>query len=275
MLMHAGAWVHIPPAVADSVGQAASAGKGFQAVPAAQRVSRCQIEGDASWRALQCLTPDATQLADPGWSPTPWKPRGSRSPADSWQEAADMAKQGVIINMKLLTIEVISAPGDGHDRCPSCQQYQALTDANGCVKWHAIEFPHALSSQACWVCRVADPAKDPVVAIGCAVHHSQDAARQQGGGAGSAVPEGAHDGGDGGGGEDGDALEDAELADLANQAGGAPEIAKATGMSPGVVPTADEKVLKFSFCDSQGLTAVGAGSIQESIKQGNGISMKS
>lgn len=38
-------------------------------VEAQQRASNCGIEVEAGWRSLQCLTPDATQLADADWRP--------------------------------------------------------------------------------------------------------------------------------------------------------------------------------------------------------------
>jgi DNA polymerase delta subunit 1 len=37
--------------------------------PAGERVSQCDVEVITPWRSLQSLTPDATQLADPGWAP--------------------------------------------------------------------------------------------------------------------------------------------------------------------------------------------------------------
>jgi hypothetical protein len=42
---------------------------GWCEVPGAQRSSRCDLEVTAGWRCLHSLTPDATQLADPGWAP--------------------------------------------------------------------------------------------------------------------------------------------------------------------------------------------------------------
>jgi hypothetical protein len=42
---------------------------GFSVVPPDERVSTCDLEVVAPWRAIDCLTPDATQLADADWKP--------------------------------------------------------------------------------------------------------------------------------------------------------------------------------------------------------------
>ena len=44
-------------------------GRGYTGVAEQDRVSQCDIEVVAPWRALCSLTPDATQLADPRWQP--------------------------------------------------------------------------------------------------------------------------------------------------------------------------------------------------------------
>ena len=46
---------------------------GYEAVLPGQRISSCIVEAGVPWRALQALTPDATQLA-PGaaWAPQPY-----------------------------------------------------------------------------------------------------------------------------------------------------------------------------------------------------------
>lgn len=38
-------------------------------VEARERISSCAVEVEASWQALQCLTPDATQLSEAEWQP--------------------------------------------------------------------------------------------------------------------------------------------------------------------------------------------------------------
>ena len=77
----------------------------------------------APWRALQALTPDATQLADPTWQPYPFKPHlggksrgGKAGVSPKWQQAADWAKQGRINNLSLMALDVLMAPQDAKDR---------------------------------------------------------------------------------------------------------------------------------------------------------------
>jgi len=48
-------------------GPAEAAQPGF--VEARERISNCALEVEVPWQALQCLTPDATQLADTDWRP--------------------------------------------------------------------------------------------------------------------------------------------------------------------------------------------------------------
>ena len=106
-LAAAGAWMHVAPA-----GTAATAGSrkaGFT-VPA-RRVSHCVIEVEAPWRALQCLTPDAMQLADPHWTL-------QRYPSAVWEAGAAAAKEGDIAPLKLLSLDVQMGTRDGADRCP-------------------------------------------------------------------------------------------------------------------------------------------------------------
>ena len=75
----------------------------------------------APWRSLQALTPDATQLADPTWQPTPFHPTPQAGvqagAAPNWQQAADWAKQGRINNLSLMALDVLMAPHDAKDRC--------------------------------------------------------------------------------------------------------------------------------------------------------------
>ena len=98
--------MHVAPA-----GTAATAGNrqaGFT-VPA-RRVSHCAIEVEAPWRALQCLTPDAMQLADPGWTL-------QRYPSAVWEAGAAAAEEGDIAPLKLLSLDVQMGTRDGVDRC--------------------------------------------------------------------------------------------------------------------------------------------------------------
>lgn len=58
--------MHLPPQVGDRAG--------FTRVPEGERQSVCELEVTAPWRSLQCLTPDATQLAlGDSWMPPPYK----------------------------------------------------------------------------------------------------------------------------------------------------------------------------------------------------------
>jgi len=78
----AGAWAHVPPA--------APGRPGLESVPAALRISGCGVEAGAPWRAVQALTPDATQLA-PGaaWAPAPFRcARPRRAPARAREPCA-------------------------------------------------------------------------------------------------------------------------------------------------------------------------------------------
>ena len=62
----AGAWMHLPPQQ--------ELEPGYTRVPNGERQSECDVEVTAPWRQLQCLTPDATQLAlGREWSPSPYK----------------------------------------------------------------------------------------------------------------------------------------------------------------------------------------------------------
>ncbi|KAL0056285.1 hypothetical protein WJX82_009537 [Trebouxia sp. C0006] len=136
-----GSWIHVPPAAAQAppaqtlapttpikAGASGHAGSspapapgqvgGCQAVTDQKhRLSNCALEVIAPWRSLQALTPDATQLADPTWRPTPFTPAGAQGGvAPKWQQAADWAKQGRINNLSLMALDVLMAPHDAKDR---------------------------------------------------------------------------------------------------------------------------------------------------------------
>ena len=129
----AGAWLYVAPSAAD---QPSAAGQGFQEASGLQivgprdQISLCSIEARASWRAVQCLSPDATQLADPDWQPdarlTPEGAGGhlpdlNASAATNWQAAATAAKQGQMVPLKLMLLDVVSASKDGADRQAAAQ----------------------------------------------------------------------------------------------------------------------------------------------------------
>jgi hypothetical protein len=42
---------------------------------------------------------------------------GEDGVCDRWAEALDVARQGKICNLRILTLDVIMAPNDGVDRC--------------------------------------------------------------------------------------------------------------------------------------------------------------
>ena len=118
-----GAWITIPPASAaggppspGGVGHGrhgAEHGGGFTAVLPAQRVSTSDAEVEAPWRAICCLTPDATQLADPGWTPFPGGLAGVPPPV---RQAAEAARRGDFAPLRLAVMDVLSATSDGAER---------------------------------------------------------------------------------------------------------------------------------------------------------------
>lgn len=62
--LHAGCWAYIPKAQGTE--------EGWSVVEARDRVSTCTKEVTVGWRAIQALTPDATQMG--GWKPSPVSP---------------------------------------------------------------------------------------------------------------------------------------------------------------------------------------------------------
>ena len=106
----------------------------------------------APWRSLQALTPDATQLADPSWRPTPFSPAGARGGvAPKWQQAADWAKQGRINNLSLMALDVLMAPHDAKDRsCSFIQLVQNMRSLRLCCDGTAS------CGCCCYACLVLD-----------------------------------------------------------------------------------------------------------------------
>ena len=110
-----GAWLLVP-------------GGAWQPVAAAQRLSGCDVEARAEWTAAVCLTPDATQLADTGWSPfdagAAGQPSGggggggggAGAPSPKALQAAAAARRGDIAPLRYLVLDVVSATADGRDR---------------------------------------------------------------------------------------------------------------------------------------------------------------
>ncbi|KAA6423641.1 MAG: DNA polymerase delta catalytic subunit, partial [Trebouxia sp. A1-2] len=122
-----GSWIHVPTAAAQApsaqtlapttpMKTGTSGHAGSSPALATGQVGGCQAV-IAPWRSLQALTPDATQLADPTWRPTPFTQAGGRGGvAPMWQQAADWAKQGRINNLSLMALDVLMAPHDAKDR---------------------------------------------------------------------------------------------------------------------------------------------------------------
>ncbi|KAK9916419.1 hypothetical protein WJX75_002409 [Coccomyxa subellipsoidea] len=130
-----GAWMHLPPQQ--------ELEPGYTRVPNGERQSECDVEVTAPWRQLQCLTPDATQLAlGREWSPSPYKVLGEDKISEEWSAALEVARQGQIAKLSMLTVDIIMAPKDGVDRVPV-------------------------------------PSKDPVVCIANSLYSSDDIASQR------------------------------------------------------------------------------------------------
>lgn len=102
-------------------------GGGWRAVSDAERVSSCDLEIVAPWQALVCLSPDATQLADPSWSPFASSGDGCGSSSSEAQpaaeavppaarQAAEAAKRGDITGLRMMVLDVLAAAADGADR---------------------------------------------------------------------------------------------------------------------------------------------------------------
>jgi len=97
-----------------------------QHVPAARivdsssKISKCDIEIDASWSSLVCLTPDAIQLANPHWSPLKDVDIAvdTSNDNDRLREATDAAKQGDIAPLRLMIVDAVLGTSDGDDRAP-------------------------------------------------------------------------------------------------------------------------------------------------------------
>lgn len=138
-----GAWLHLPPAepgrgqaaagAAAGVGAGPSSGQvaaaaaahslGWRPVPESEQVSRCDVEAEAHWRAVCCLSPDASQLADPTWTPLAAAAGGgggcpqAAGAEPAVLEAAEAAARGDIVGLRMAVLDVLCATADGTDRC--------------------------------------------------------------------------------------------------------------------------------------------------------------
>ena len=170
-----GAWLAVPPAdgggawggsaaAASEAAPASSpsgsgAAQGWSPLPPGERLSSCDVEASAPWSAVCCLSPDATQMAEPGWSP--WGPAGA--PADpALAAAAAAAARGDIPPLRMAALDVVSATRDGTDR--------AAVPAGG----------------------------DPIVAVSLTLFTFAARGHQGGGGGGSGGGGGKSDGGEAG-----------------------------------------------------------------------------
>ena len=115
-----GAHVSVAPAGAGGgppspggMGHGTEHGGGFSVVPPSLRVSTSDAEVEAPWRSICCLTPDATQLSDPNWTPFPGGLAGVPPPV---QHAAEAARRGDFAPLRLAVMDVLSATSDGAER---------------------------------------------------------------------------------------------------------------------------------------------------------------
>jgi len=89
-------------------------------VDSSSKISKCDIEIDASWSSLVCLTPDATQLANPHWSPLKDVNIAVdiSNDDDRLREATEAAKRGDIAPLRLMIVDAVLGTCDGVDRAP-------------------------------------------------------------------------------------------------------------------------------------------------------------
>lgn len=130
-----GGWIHVPPvppasrAVPPSPAtpstssganlrspEEADAPLGYRPVRPADTISQAHMEVVAPWRAVQCLTPDATQLADGTWSPEPYRDEAAGEVSRLWEQARHVASEGHIQPLRLMTLDVLRAPRDAKPR---------------------------------------------------------------------------------------------------------------------------------------------------------------
>lgn len=95
---------------------------GYCMVPAERRTSTCDIEVTSSWRSMTCLSPDATQLADPEWSPFSGRASQCESepaqPSPAVAMGAEAALRGDIAPLRILVMDVCMGTRDGKERTP-------------------------------------------------------------------------------------------------------------------------------------------------------------
>ncbi|RMZ54960.1 hypothetical protein APUTEX25_000477, partial [Auxenochlorella protothecoides] len=111
MPVSGGAWLYVPPAASPKAGAPAP---GYTLAQEDRRAAGFDIDATAPWQALTCLTPDATQLADAGWSPFP--PGSAAAGCAAARAAAAAAVRGDLPPLRVCTLSTLCAPADGADR---------------------------------------------------------------------------------------------------------------------------------------------------------------
>lgn len=122
----AGAWLCVPPAARSGLHTpqkhaAASTsalqqpgGVGYSLVGPGASVASVDVEVVAPWRSVVCLTPDATQLADQGWSPF----AGAAPSSPAAEAAAAAARRGDIAPLRVMVLDVCCATRNAEERAP-------------------------------------------------------------------------------------------------------------------------------------------------------------
>lgn len=103
--LSAGAWVYIP-------------GNMDVTIDSSDRLSSCDIEVIVPWRAVVCLTPDATQLADESWTPCPSSNIAKAQDPRRLEKAVEAAKNGNILGLSIMSMDVCLATYNGESRTP-------------------------------------------------------------------------------------------------------------------------------------------------------------
>ena len=168
-------------------GGGGATGLGYSHVPAQQRISSCHSEVFAHWRALQPLTPDATQLTDAAWAPEAFRwldqpqqeaaqeAAGSDGDSAALLQALAAARQGAIAPLRVCTLDVLVAPpAEGAPRCVLPVSGACGDGGGGGGFW---VLPARVARGRCHVpatpcappppCRSADATRDPIICITC------------------------------------------------------------------------------------------------------------
>jgi hypothetical protein len=202
-----GAWLHVPPAGSGSGG--GSGGGGFVEVPERERVSTCDLEVAAPWGAVECLTPDATELAEPDWKPqVGWSdavlersgcmsPRQRlRQPLKGGQSNWACQQLNVLVSIPSPRPQVLRRLGAA---APAYLQAAARAAAAGAIPALKVMALDVVAAPADGAVRSVNAVKDPVICIATEVREVR--LGSHGGDAGSErAPAGPVDGDEAGGG---------------------------------------------------------------------------